>query len=67
MDAQVSHCAVALNRGEVVAVVPKPHPPNHREFYEVRHFVSGRAVGDGVIRLAGKDVPFGTDLLGESE
>lgn len=67
VDAQLFNCAVALNRGEVVAVVPKSYLPNYREFYEMRHFVSGRGVKDAVIRLAGKDVPFGIDLLVEAD
>ena len=36
------NCAAFLQRGKLVAVTPKIHLPNQREFYEKRHFSSGR-------------------------
>ena len=36
------NCAAFLQRGNLVAVTPKIHLPNQREFYEKRHFSSGR-------------------------
>ncbi len=36
------NCAAFVQRGRVVAVTPKIHLPNQREFYEKRHFSSGR-------------------------
>src|SRR3954471_4174929 len=59
---RVYNCAVVVHRGEVLGVVPKSYPPTYREFYEGRQLGSG--VGErGEIRVAGRDVPFGTDLL----
>ncbi|MBS0538838.1 MAG: NAD(+) synthase [Proteobacteria bacterium] len=55
--------AVVLHRGTIVGVVPKTYLPNYREFYEKRHFVSGANVLESEIPLAGRKVPFGTDLL----
>ncbi|MFI5000822.1 MAG: NAD(+) synthase [Reyranellales bacterium] len=55
--------AVVVHRGAILGVVPKTYLPNYREFYEKRHFVSGANVVENQIRLAGQDVPFGTDLL----
>ena len=57
------NCAVAISRGEVLGVVPKSHLPNYREFYESRHFVPGAGVTGETIGVAGRTVPFGTDLL----
>ena len=56
--------ALAIHRGRVLGVVPKLHLPNYREFYEHRHFASGRGTDGEAIRLGalGK-VPFGPDLL----
>ncbi len=34
--------AVVIHRGAILGVVPKTYLPNYREFYEKRHFVSGR-------------------------
>lgn len=36
------NCAAFVQRGRVVAITPKNHLPNQREFYEKRHFSSGR-------------------------
>lgn len=36
------NCAAFLQRGRVVAITPKIHLPNQREFCEKRHFSSGR-------------------------
>jgi NAD+ synthase (glutamine-hydrolysing) len=36
------NCAAFVQRGKVIAVTPKIHLPNQREFYEKRHFSSGR-------------------------
>jgi NAD+ synthase (glutamine-hydrolysing) len=60
------NCALAIHRGTLLGAVPKVHLPNYREFYEPRHFVSGDgAAGD--IAVAGRRVPFGTDLLFSAE
>ena len=57
------NCAIAIHRGRILGVVPKTHLPNYREFYEPRHFVSGDGEEGGEIAVAGRRVPFGTDLL----
>ncbi|HUB13076.1 MAG TPA: NAD(+) synthase [Acetobacteraceae bacterium] len=56
------NCALAIHRGALLGVVPKIHLPNYREFYEPRHFVSGDGAA-GEIAVAGRRVPFGSDLL----
>ena len=55
--------AVVIHRGRVLGAVPKTFLPNYREFYEKRHFASGRGVRGATLALAGQSVPFGTDLL----
>ena len=37
---KVFNCAVAVQKGEVVAIVPKTYLPNYGEFYEKRWFES---------------------------
>jgi len=39
-DNALYNCAVAIHRGRVLAIIPKSHLPNYREFYEKRHFVT---------------------------
>jgi NAD+ synthase (glutamine-hydrolysing) len=58
--------AIVIHRGRILGVVPKTFLPNYREFYEKRHFVSGANIVRHDIRLAGQTVPFGTDLLFQS-
>ena len=61
-DAKLFNCAAVMQDGRLLGVVPKQHIPNYSEFYEARHFSSGAGT-DGLIRVAGAEVPFGTDLL----
>ncbi len=42
MFGKLYNCAALLQGGAVVGITPKIHLPNQREFYEKRHFNSGR-------------------------
>ena len=42
MLGRLYNCAAFVQYGRVVAITPKIHLPNQREFYEKRHFSSGR-------------------------
>ena len=58
------NCAVAIHRGAVLAAIPKAYLPTYGEFYEARHFRSGRDVAPGArAYVGGAHVPFGTDVL----
>lgn len=57
------NCALVIQRGRLLGVVPKIHLPNYREFYEPRHFVSGDGTDGGTITIRGHQAPFGPDLL----
>ncbi len=61
------NCALAIQRGRLLGVVPKIHLPNYREFYEPRHFVSGDGTEGGSITIRGHHAPFGPDLLFAAE
>ncbi len=60
---QLFNAAVAIHRGEILGVVPKAYLPNYREFYERRHFTSGAGIHGRRIEVAGREAPFGVDLL----
>ncbi|MFT9388057.1 NAD(+) synthase, partial [Acetobacter sp.] len=60
------NCAVILHGGRILGIVPKSYLPNYREFYELRHFTPGASVRGESLRLRGKDIPFGVDLLFEA-
>lgn len=38
------NCGVVICKGEILGAVPKINIPNYSEFYEVRHFTSGKNV-----------------------
>lgn len=59
--------AALINEGKVLGLVPKSCLPNYSEFYERRWFASGFGMTNQVVRINGEDIPFGTDLLFESE
>lgn len=57
------NCAIVIERGRVLGVIPKSYLPNYREFYEKRQFAPAReALADHIV-VAGQRVPFGADLL----
>lgn len=63
IDGRLFNCAVAVQRGRLLGVVPKSYLPNYREFYEKRQFSAARSALGRSITLLYQQVPFGTDLL----
>jgi len=57
------NCAVVIQRGKVLGVVPKSYLPNKKEFYEKRQFTTGRDITRTTAELFDEEVPFGVDLL----
>jgi len=62
-EQRLFNCAIAVYRGEVLAVTPKTYLPNYREFYEKRQFAGAKDALGGSIRLLGREVPFGNDVV----
>ena len=50
------NCAVVIQRGQVLGVVPKTYLPNYGEFYEKRWFASAQDLNPCDIYLAGSQV-----------
>ncbi|GAB3572423.1 NAD(+) synthase [Amycolatopsis endophytica] len=63
IDGRLFNCGIVVHRGQVLGAVPKSYLPSYREFYEKRQFVAGRDAVSERVRVAGQDVPFGSDLL----
>lgn len=59
--------AAVIFGGQILGLVPKTFLPNYREFYDKRYFASGLLGEDAPLSLGGQSVPFGTDLLFQSE
>jgi NAD+ synthase (glutamine-hydrolysing) len=57
------NCAVVVKDGRILGVAPKSYLPNYREFYERRHFAPGDDLRGTTIRVAGREVPCGPDLI----
>lgn len=62
-DNQLFNCAVVINKGEILGIVPKTYIPNYGEFYEKRWFSTSNTLTSRTIKLFGKDVPIGIDLI----
>ncbi|SFV64997.1 NAD synthetase / Glutamine amidotransferase chain of NAD synthetase [hydrothermal vent metagenome] len=64
MDAnRLYNCAVVIQRGKILGIVPKSYIPNNKEFYEKRQFVSGKDIVRTTTEYLGLEIPFGVDLL----
>lgn len=63
LDAKLFNCAAVIHRGQLLGIVPKTWLPNHREFYEKRHFSASDEIAIDVFNFAGSNVPVGTDLI----
>ncbi len=62
-DNQLFNCAVVINKGEILGIVPKTYIPNYGEFYEKRWFSTSNTLTSRTIRMFGKEVPIGIDLI----
>ena len=56
------NCAIIIQKGSILGVVPKTHLPNYGEFYEKRQFAPAPE-SNRTVTLLGKSVPFGSKLV----
>ena len=40
-EQKIFNCAVVINNGRILGVIPKTYLPNYKEFYDERWFESG--------------------------
>ena len=57
------NCAVVINNGKILGIVPKTYIPNYNEFYEMRWFKSSNDLKIKEINLFNEFVPIGVDLI----
>lgn len=57
------NCAVVLQKGRLLGIVPKSYLPNYKEFYEQRWFSSARDVPEGHIYICGQQVQISANLI----
>jgi NAD+ synthase (glutamine-hydrolysing) len=63
VEQKIFNCAVVLNSGRILGVIPKTLLPTYKEFYEDRWFSTSWDACSDTIELAGQKVPFGTGIL----
>lgn len=63
VEQKLFNCAVVLNSGHILGVIPKTLLPSYKEFYEDRWFTSSLDARCDSVELIGEQVPFGTDIL----
>ena len=62
-DNQLFNCAIVINRGEILGIVPKTYIPNYSEFYEKRWFSTSETLTSKIIKIFDRYVPIGIDLI----
>ncbi len=64
---KIYNCAVVINKGSIIGIIPKTFLPNYMEFYEQRYFASGFDNFEKEIKLFDAIIPFGRDLIFEDK
>lgn len=65
-EGKLYNVAAVLSGGRILGMVPKVNIPAYAEFYEARHFAPGYRKPD-IYRLEGEEIPFGANLLFQTE
>lgn len=63
INGKLYNVAAAISRGKILGIVPKSYLPNYNEFYEVRHFRSGKNLDTTISLGEWEDIPVRTDLI----
>lgn len=63
IESGVFNCAVAIQHGRILGVVPKSYLPEYREYYEKRQFRAARDLLCREVTLLGETIPIGSELL----
>lgn len=65
-DGKLYNVAAAIQDGVILGMVPKMHIPVYAEFYEGRYFTAGQEAVT-TVAVGGEEVPFGCNILFETE
>lgn len=63
LDSLLMNCAVVIQEGKILGVVPKTYLPNYKEFYEQRWFASAATISNEQLLLCGQTVPLSKNLI----
>lgn len=56
------NCAIVIQHGQILGIVPKTYLPNYSEFYEKRWFASAQDLRETTVRFAGHMVKLTPDV-----
>lgn len=56
------NCAIVVQRGQILGIVPKTYLPNYSEFYEKRWFASAQDLREQEVRFAGQKIRMSSDV-----
>jgi len=62
VEGRLYNCAIVIQKGKFLGIIPKQNIPNYQEFYEKRWF-SVPKDENKIIKIAGEEVAFGTRLV----
>lgn len=63
-NSRLFNCGVVLCKGKILGIVPKQNIPNYSEFYEARHFTSGKELKNNTtIDICGQTAAFGCSII----
>jgi len=57
------NCAIVIQGGKILGIVPKTFLPNYKEFYEQRWFASANTIPNCTVNLCAQSVPMGKNLV----
>lgn len=57
------NCAAIVQKGRLLALVPKTYIPNYKEFYEKRWFQSGDGIENEQVMFCGSPTPLSTGIV----
>ncbi len=63
IDNQMFNCAVVIEKGKILGIIPKTYIPNYSEFYEKRWFQSSKSLISKEVTILNQTVPIGTNIL----
>ena len=61
--ALLMNCAVVVQTGKILGVVPKTYLPNHQDFNEQRWFSTPSAIDGSTVHLCAQTAPLGSNLI----
>lgn len=61
--ALLMNCAVVVQTGKILGVVPKTYLPNHQDFNEQRWFSTPSALDGSTVHLCAQTAPLGSNLI----